>query len=93
MLRTAVKFSLLAGMLLAAPVGAMPVDGAAVAAMPPPPGPYLSSRPQLELPERAPRNETRLPFVGTMPSMPMRTMPTPNQFPAPPAWWRGPMGH
>jgi hypothetical protein len=35
--------------------------------------------------------------VGNMPSMPMSmpmgTMPTPNQFPAPSRWWRGPTGY
>jgi hypothetical protein len=79
--------------LLTMPASAQPVVDAE-GGMPPPPGPYLSSRPQLELNNVPQRNTNRIPFVGSMPSMPMRNMPMPNmpnQFPASPQWWHGPM--
>ncbi len=63
--------------------GAMP--------LPPPPGPYISSRSQLETSTVTPANNNRMPFVGNMPS-PMRYMPPANQLPTPPPWWRGPNG-
>jgi hypothetical protein len=78
------------GTLLMMPVGAQSAMDAA-GTMPPPPGPYLSSRPQLELNNMPQRNSSRIPFVGNMPSMPMRNMPMPSQFPASPQWWQGPM--
>lgn len=56
----------------------------------PPPGPYISSRPQLVLSTTPQRNNSRIPFMGNMPSMPMSM---PNQFPAPSRWWRGPTGY
>ena len=63
--------------------------------LPPPPGPYVSSRPNLQVTPAGQQGTTnRLPFVGNMPAptMPMRYMPSPQQLPSPPPWWRGPMG-
>lgn len=83
-----------ASSFLAVPASAQPSledDGV----FPPPPGPYISSLPQLVLNTLPQRNNSRIPFMGNMPSMPMpmpmRTMP--NQFPAPSQWWRGPTGY
>ena len=61
----------------------------------PPPGPYVSSRPQLELRGSAPqRSRTRMPFIGNMPApaVPMRYLPSPRQVPTHPRWFYGPMG-
>ena len=69
-----------------------PVEGEGAMQLPPPPGPYLSSRPQLDAHSIVPANSNHMPFVGNMPSMPMRTMPRFNQLPTPPPWWRGPVG-
>jgi hypothetical protein len=91
MLRTTANLLLCVGTLLAVPAGAEPLTGTAMA-MPPPPGPYLSSRPQLNSPERAQRNDNRPPFMGSVPAMPMGTMPLPRQVPVPAPWWRDPMG-
>lgn len=76
-------------MMLAPPVSAQVHAGSIM--LPPPPGPYVSSRPQLEMRGEPQRNNSRMPYVGNMPSMPMRYMPPSRQFPAPPPWWRGPM--
>lgn len=95
---TAYNFLLLSvGSVLAVSAGAQPVVDDEGAALPPPPGPYISSRPQLTLNALPQRNSNRMPFMGNMPSMPMsmpmRGMPVPNQFPAPSPWWRGPVGY
>ncbi|MDH5784384.1 MAG: hypothetical protein OEZ16_02095 [Chromatiales bacterium] len=59
----------------------------------PPPGPYVSSRPNIN-PSSTPQQEraNRLPFVGNMPTptMPMRYMPSPDQYVPPPPWWGKP---
>ena len=84
----------LLGTLLNLPVRAQSAAGS-VAATPPPPGPYLSSRPQLDMPSSPRSSNNRIPFVGTMPMMPMmpmRGMPLHNYYPAPAPWWRDPMG-
>ena len=63
--------------------------------LPPPPGPYVSSRPNLQTaPAVQQGSSNRLPFIGDVPepTMPMRYMPLPQQLPSPPPWWRGPMG-
>lgn len=63
-------------------------------ALPPPPGPYVSSRTKLkDAPSESSDSGMNLPFMGDMPmqGMPMRYMPSPNQMPAPPFGWRGPM--
>lgn len=63
--------------------------------LPPPPGPYVSSRPNLQAtPPMTQEESNRLPFIDNMPTpnMPMRYMPSPRQFPVPNQWWRGPMG-
>ncbi len=96
MLRTTVSMMLLlcAGAWLPLPAGAQTSVGADNSMpLPPPPGPYVSSRPQLELAGASQRNNNQLPFVSNMPSMPMRYMPTPRQLPAPPPWWRRSMGY
>lgn len=63
--------------------------------LPPPPGPYVSSRPNLQAaPAGQQDTPNRLPFFGNMPAptMPLRYMPSPRQFSPPAQWWRGPMG-
>lgn len=95
MLRTTATFSmlLLAATLLPLSASAQaPAEEQRALPLPPPPGPYFSSRPQLETRSVAPANSNRMPFVGNMPSMPMRTMPRSNPLPTPPPWWRGPVG-
>jgi hypothetical protein len=83
------SFSSLASMTASAQAAA---DPAMQEALPPPPGPYVSSRPQLN-DERTPRrSRKRMPVSGNMPVEPLRYMPSPRQMPAPPQWWRGPMG-
>lgn len=59
--------------------------------LPPPPGPYLSSRQRLAQSPLPTGGDNRLPFDGTMPS-PMRYLPSPNQPPYPPVWWGNPVG-
>ena len=83
---------LLALQLPAAAESRDPLMGASAEALPPPPGPYVSSRPQLAQSQIQGGN-TRVPFIGTMPS-PMGYMPYPGQFsaPPPPRWWGGPAG-
>ena len=90
MLRTTSTLLMLltATCLLPLSVSAQTSEGAMP--LPPPPGPYISSRPQLETRSVVPPNNNRMPFVGNMPS-PMRYMPPTNQPPTPPPWWRGPM--
>jgi hypothetical protein len=61
----------------------------------PPPGPYVSSRPQLEPRGGFPQqSQNRLPFISNMPApaVPLRYLPSPRQVTAPPRWFYGPMG-
>ena len=58
-------------------------------ALPPPPGPYVSSRTKLTDGGKQSNNTMNMPFIGNMPSQPMRYMPAPNQFPAPGPMWPG----
>lgn len=95
MLRTSATLSMLLLVATLLPLSASAqtaAEGEGLMPLLPPPGPYLSSRPQLEARSAAPVNGSRMPFVGNMPSMPMRTMPRSNQLPTPPPWWRGPVG-
>jgi len=85
--------SLSVGTLLPAAVVAQPA-GKAEEVMPlaPPPGPYISSRPNLDVNNMPSQEGNRMPFIGTMPPPPMRYMPSPRQMSVPPQWWYGPMG-
>ena len=56
--------------------------------LPPPPGPYVSSRPQLE----PYTNNNRMPTFNNMQQVPMRYIPDPRQMQTVPPWWRGPVG-
>lgn len=62
--------------------------------LPPPPGPYISSRQDLTQTRPLQGNRNRMPFMGDMPNpnLPLRYMPAPRQFPAPGNWWNGPVG-
>jgi hypothetical protein len=94
-LRTTVSTLLLScAALLSAPLCAQGVaDGQGMTPLPAPPGPYISSRPTLEPGGgggRAPL-PANMPLLP-MPTAPMQYIPRPQQFPAPPVRWRGPMG-
>lgn len=67
-------------------------DPAMQETLPPPPGPYISSRPQLDGERTSRRGSKREPFTGNMPVEPLRYMPSPRQMQVPPQWWHGPMG-
>ncbi len=60
----------------------------------PPPGPYVSSRPDLDSRPLSQQGGNRMPLIGNLPRMnePMRYMPSPRQMPAPPPWWYRPYG-
>lgn len=64
-------------------------DGSWAVPLPPPPGPYVSSRQWLEPKPVAQRNNSGMPFFNNMPMAPGRYMP-PAQVP--PRWWYGPSG-
>ncbi len=90
---TTLRMLLCAGIMLPLSVSAQVLGGNEGAMpLPPPPGPYISSRPQLETSSVAPRGNNRMPVFGNMPALPMHYMPPSNQLPTPPPWWRGPMG-
>ena len=82
-----VRPSVVTILMLLMPLGvsALP-DNVELGMLPPPPGPYLSSRQRLEPAQMPVRGDDRRPFDGNMP-MPMRYMPSPHQLPYPPMWW------
>ncbi len=94
--KATIRLLLSAMLLLPVPVSAQVLsvtyEGMLLA---PPPGPYVSSRPQLESQVNATRQSTnRMPFIGNIPApaVPMHYPPSPRQVPAPPRWFYGPMG-
>lgn len=59
--------------------------------LPPPPGPYVSSRSDIADNGDQGDSNITMPFVGNMPSNPMRYMPGHQPMPSPYRMWPGPM--